>query len=225
MNPKYSHLVLAIPHAVGRPSLVDWTNNAAAVADSRRWTDWYADELFTVGRPRVSVVPGCVSRLDCDLERLEGEAGRLCRFADHYGPDASAAVPGEKRNRWLAEWYRYRWGILAAAAEGGFPLILDCHSFPADLAPEVEICLGFNGDGTYPGDELMEVAWRHFRSAGYRVALNDPYANAIAPEGYCGHSLMIEVSKECYLEAATLTKSAGFVRLHETLARFYDLLL
>ena len=64
-----------------------------------------------------------------------------------------------------------------------------------------------------------------FRDAGYRVGVNRPYANAIAPVGYRGHSLMIEISKRCYMDEAKLCKHEGFERCHECLERVYSTLL
>ena len=55
--------------------------------------------------------------------------------------------------------------------------------------------------------------------------MNRPYANAIAPVGYRGHLLMIEVNKRCYMDEAKLCKHDGFVRCHERLERAYSTLL
>ena len=70
---QYTNIVLGIPHAVGKTSYIDWTNNPKVVEAVNRWTDWFTDELFLVGREGVSAVPGFVSRFDCDVERLENE--------------------------------------------------------------------------------------------------------------------------------------------------------
>ena len=64
-----------------------------------------------------------------------------------------------------------------------------------------------------------------FRNAGYSVAFNRPYANALAPVGYIGHSLMIEVSKRTYMDEATLQKNAGLERLKSTVESVYRELL
>ena len=64
-----------------------------------------------------------------------------------------------------------------------------------------------------------------FKAAGYTVAYNHPYSNAIAPFGYRGHSLMIEVNKRCYLDAAELDIGDGFAKLHQTLSSIYTKLL
>ena len=80
----------------------------------------------------------------------------------------------------LAEWYRYRAEILDAASDD-ITLIVDCHSFPSDLAPNVDICIGFNEDLSKPSNPIIDMVAETFRDAGYLVALNRPYANALAP--------------------------------------------
>ena len=129
-----------------------------------------------------------------------------------------------RRNGFLAEWYRYRADVLAAAADGA-TLIVDCHSFPSDLAPDVDVCIGFNEDASRPDEETLGLVARIFRDAGYSVAFNRPYANALAPAGYVGHSLMIEVNKRTYMDERTLGKSDGFERLQAAVRQVYEELL
>ena len=49
--------------------------------------------------------------------------------------------------------------------------------------------------------------------------------NAIAPLGYRGHSLMIEVNKRCYLGSDERHIGGGFDRLRQTLVVVYGMLL
>ena len=54
---------------------------------------------------------------------------------------------------------------------------------------------------------------------------NKPYSNSIAPLGYRGHSVMIEVSKGCYLADDEVEVGPGFAVFHTLLAKIYwDLL-
>ena len=220
----YTNLVLGIPHAVGTPQDIAWGDHPKAVEAANRWTDWFTDELFAVRHPRVTVVTTTMSRLDCDVERLEHEPDRICRVCSLYGEDPEKTVSAESWNRRLAAWFRYRADLMLAAA-GAMPLIIDCHSFPSDLADDVDICLGFNEDASKPSEETLTRVAETFRSAGYAVAFNRPYANAIAPLGYRGHSLMIEVNKRTYLDERKLEKSAGFMKLQATIRRVYRSLL
>ena len=102
---------------------------------------------------------------------------------------------------------------------------MDCHSFPNDIAPDVDICLGFNTDGTRPSDETINAVTGMFQVEGYEVAHNRPYGNAIAPLGYRGHSLMIEVNKRLYMDEDTLEKTEGFQIIHGQILDLYEKLL
>lgn len=196
-NP-YTNLVLAVPHAVGAPARFDWRRIASVAADVRRRTDWLTDELFATFEPGVRMVRGRVSRLDCDLERLEGEKDRLCNFKNATSLWPADAV-ARFSNRMLSEWYGYRAEVLAAAAEGLRPLIVDSHSFPEDYAPDVDVCIGFNDDASCPPKDVLDGLASIFKAGGFTVAFNHPFANALAPLDYCGHAVMIEVNKTCYL--------------------------
>lgn len=223
----YTKLVAAIPHGVPNAAYWQWQVDPAARAWRDRWTDWFTDELFGLELPGVTVVKSRLARLDCDVERLEDEYDRLANFvriADDEGLRKSVEGNAARRNGFLAEWYRYRAEVLAAAADGA-TLIVDCHSFPSDLAPDVDICIGFNEDASRPDEETLGLVARIFRGAGYSVAFNRPYANALAPAGYVGHSLMIEVNKRTYMDERTLGKSDGFERLQTAVRQVYEELL
>lgn len=227
VKPEYTRIVAAIPHSVSDAHYWQWQGDPAVKAWRDRWTDWFTDELFGSRIPGVSVVKAKMSRLECDAERLEDEEDRLCRFA-HIGKSERMQewLLGNAmwRNMYLADWYRYRAEILDAAHEDA-TLIVDCHSFPSDLAPDVDVCIGFNEDCSKPGDATLEMVAQTFRDAGYSVAFNRPYANALAPKGYVGHSLMIEVNKRTYMDEAGLQKGNGFAKLKRTIRKLYHELL
>ncbi len=223
----YTKIVAAIPHGVANAAYWQWQENPAARAWRDRWTDWFTDELFGLDRPGVTVVKSRLARLDCDVERLEDESDRLTNFvriADDELLKKSVEANPHWRNGFLAEWYRYRAEVLAASATGA-TLIVDCHSFPSDLAPNIDICIGFNEDASKPAVATLELVAHIFRDAGYSVAFNRPYANALAPLGYIGHSLMIEVNKHTYMNEQTHEKSARFNHLLSTIGKVYHALL
>lgn len=223
----YTKIVAAIPHGVANAAYWQWQENPAARAWRDRWTDWFTDELFGLDRPGVTVVKSRLARLDCDVERLEDESDRLTNFVRIAADEElRKSVEGNaaRRNGFLAEWYRYRAEVLAAAADGA-TLVVDCHSFPSDLAPDVDICIGFNEDASKPDEVTLERVARVFRDVGYSVAFNRPYANALAPSGYVGHSLMIEVNKRTYMDEHALEKSVNFARLQSTIEKVYRELL
>ena len=215
----YTNLVIAIPHAVGTPHDFDWTVDKEVAAFRDRFTDWETDKLFSAKMDNVAIVSCPMSRIDVDAERLEDENDRICNFARLSA--AKQPLMPSRINRRLAEWFRYRAELMLAAAKGERPLILDCHSFPGDLAHDVDICIGFNEDASKPFPEVIHEVTDIFKTAGYSVAHNRPYANAIAPFGYCGHSLMVEVNKCCYLDADGLHIGTGFESLRNTIESVY----
>lgn len=221
---RYSNLVLAVPHAIGEPLDYDWREMPVVAASARRWTDWHTDRLFGVEDARIAIVKGRTSRFDCDDERLEGEDDRICRYAIEGGVD-TRTIGARAWNVRLSEWFRYRAELMSAAARGECPLIVDCHSFPSALDGDVDVCIGFNEDGSKPGDDVLEYLRGRFAGAGYRTEFNRPYSNSIAPVGYRGHSVMIEVSKRCYLADDEVEIGPGFGTLHVLLVSIYRDLL
>lgn len=227
VKPEYMNLVAAIPHSATGAHHWDWDSKESVKAAVNRWTDWFTDELFGSEIEGVAVVKARLSRFECDVERLEGEEGRLCRFLrERSDEDTREWVLDNamRRNRYLAEWFRYRAEILDAASDGT-TLIIDGHSFPSDIAPDVDVCIGFNEDASKPEQRTIELVAQTFCDAGYSVALNHPYSNAIAPAGYIGHSLMIEVSKRTYMDEQTLQKNEGFDSMKTTIDSVYRELL
>lgn len=224
-RPRYTHLVLAIPHSHPIPLGVNWLDDRKAAAYALRWTDWWTNFLFDVGTPDTVPVVGNVSRLDCDLERLEHEDDRIGNYHNHSDCTCPEELRGLEANLSLSCWFSYRADLLIAAARSTRPLIIDCHSFPSDLAPDVDVCIGFNEDATRPPDEVLNLIADTFRAHGYAVALNRPYGNAIAPHGYIGESVMLEVSKRVYLDADECEQGDGYVPFQDALRDLYGKLL
>jgi N-formylglutamate amidohydrolase len=115
-------------------------------------------------------------------------------------------------------------GLAALRARHGEALLLDCHSMPSRRqAPDVVI-----GDrhGTSAGSWLSAEAARLVRAAGFRAALNDPYAGGAIvarhgrpPAGI--HALQLEFDRSLYLDRDGRRAGHGFDRialLIETLA-------
>lgn len=221
----YTNLVLAVPHAVSKLSFNELSQNEQVRKEVARWTDWYTDELFDVRHERISCVKFPYSRIEVDAERLKGEVDRIAAFRLAEKGGVVKEVSSQQWNKYLAAWFRYRVELLEAVALGEKPLIIDCHSFPADLNPEIDVCLGINDDATKPSDTVINNVKDIFEEAGYRVALNIPYSNAIAPVDYQGHSLMIELNKQTYMEDNLRKHSVAFEKMKETLLEVYSYLL
>ena len=117
----------------------------------------------------------------------------------------------------LAEWYNYRAKILQCAAKGENTLIIDCHSCLNEIAEDVDVCIGFNDDGSKPAQEVLDFVFSHFSARGYKVEFNRPYSNSILPLVYVGHSMMIEINKRCYLDERGICKGVGFDAVHNSI--------
>lgn len=227
----FTGLVLAIPHATGRFNVSLWSDSAAVIRDARRWTDWHTDRLFQEagsGNPHIRSVVAYVSRFDCDFERLQHDPlesigqGRLY-VRSHSG--ATRSIPSDLAMLWLREWGHYRTRIVEAAVDWSRPFLLDCHSFPADLAPDVDICLGWNEDTSRPHDAVLAAARAALEKHGFRVAFNRPYGNALLPDGWRGPSLLVELNKRIYLNETSLTLLANAARVTAALHDLYAALL
>lgn len=177
----YTNLVIAIPHSVGEVMDVDWTVERQVAAFRDRYVDWETDELFSVERSGARVIKFPVCRIDVDAERLEHEKDRIgnCSIIS----DGRVALTNSQRNKRLGLWFKYRAELMEAASEGESPIIIDCHSFPNDLASGVDICIGYNEDASKPDAEVIEKVCSIFSDAGYSVVHNRPFSNAIAPLG------------------------------------------
>ena len=107
----------------------------------------------------------------------------------------------------------------------GEALLIDCHSMPSRPRGQAEVVIG-DRHGTSAAGWLVAEAARLAREAGFRVALNDPYAGGaiVARHGrpHLGvHAIQLEIGRETYLAADGRTAAAGFNRvasLIETLA-------
>ena len=196
-------IVLHIPHA--SPAfpfgVSGWEEGIAA--EVNRWTDWYTDWLFASSSRldgRIVAVQYPFSRFFCDAERLENdplEALGQGMVYERFG-GLHRVVSGEEKAFAIRTYTEHR-ERLRRAVSGKDTILIDCHSFPPDLS-DVEVCIGVNGDWSRPDDSLLDQALRHFRRAGYRTEINDPYSNSITPEcGFPYTSLMLEVNKGTYL--------------------------
>ena len=228
---RFKKIVLNIPHSSDRmlPLLPDaalagglknsdrlplssgWTDPAAIAKEVRRWTDWYTDSLF---RPeadladRVVPVVFGLSRFCVDVERLLDDplnaVGQGILY-ERFG-DCRRVISG--RESLMNEYYGFITRLSSELAPGS--LIIDCHSFPSDLA-DIDICVGYNEDASKPEKELVDRVARLFDSAGFRVGLNNPYSNSITPKKPIDYkSLMIEVNKRCYMNEDSLAQTVGY---------------
>lgn len=226
---KYKRIVLHIPHSSDRlPKDCVWSGDVRKVLD--RWTDWHTDTLFSSSREDVESFIYSWSRLYCDIERLiddpmenigQGIAYRLI--------DGCIRELNEDELHGIYQSYNQARQTFYDMAKTPETLIIDCHSFPSYLAPEIDICIGFNEDDTKPSQETIDLIVNHFRMAGYSVSVNYPYSNSVCasmdPEKIRVKTIMIEVNKSVYLQSDEITPGKGFDKVNALISYLYDKLL
>lgn len=227
----FTDIILHIPHSSARfeaNDLMKWKGDIES--SIRRLTDWHTDKLFASTIAGVHTMVFDYNRFYCDVERLEndpmeeiGQGIVYRRFAN-----CERCLTEDEVNKIYNIYSEWHHKLVDLCAMCDFPLIIDCHSFPTDMAEDVDICIGFNDDWSFPGKELIDEVAQLFRDAGYRVAFNMPYSNSMIPQydnlRNC-KSMMIEVNKRVYLEADNITLSVGLQRINELLNKLYKILL
>ena len=201
---KFNNIVLNVPHASIERYSEGWTSKALMFPLVKRWTDWHTDLLFgCVGKTsKVNMVRFPYSRFYCDAERLEHdpleEKGQGIIYTQFEG--FKRAVSASDTKSLMFMWAAHQstlMGELKKDCERS--IIIDCHSFPSDLA-DVDICIGFNEDWSKPEGHTIDDVVTLFSSNGYKVGVNYPYSNSITPYAEFRYkSLMIEVNKRCYM--------------------------
>lgn len=105
--------------------------------------------------------------------------------------------------------------IARARARHGYAILVDCHSMPppqGSMAPQ--IILG-DRHGTSASPALVGLVEAHFRSCGWRVGRNIPYAGGHTTEFHAAradgvHTLQIEIDRSLYLEPARFARGRHF---------------
>ena len=116
-------------------------------------------------------------------------------------------------------------GLAAMQATYDEVLLLDCHSMPSGRRAQADVVIG-DRHGASAAAWLGAEATRLVRAAGFRAALNDPYAGGAIvarhgrpPEGV--HALQLEFGRSLYLDRDGRGAGPGFdrvARLVESLA-------
>lgn len=200
-------------------------------------TDWYTDELFALAGSEALMVCHPVSRLVVDPERFVDETqepmasrgmgvvysrtsrGELLRH--NLTPTERAALI---ERYYMPHHARLQEAVDAALAQWGGCIVVDCHSFPSRPLPYEEdqqevrpqICIGT--DSYHTPAWLAETATKLFQSAGFSVALNQPFAGALVPAAYhvCDPrvlAVMIELNRGLYMDEMTGERLPGFSTL------------
>lgn len=218
----FERIVLNVPHAspVFPMGKEHWDEGIDV--EIERWTDWYTDWLFQSADQRVVSVVYPFSRFFCDVERLENDpleaVGQGIVYKQFNGLNRSIPPADED---WARCSYYEHINRLKAAIRDEHTLLIDCHSFPADLS-DVDVCIGFNEDWSKPQEPIINSVVKIFRDAGYIVGINTPYSNSIAPAmEFEYQSLMIEINKKAYLKRSAIPCLDNASRIKQVLARLY----
>lgn len=222
----FNRIVLNIPHSspifpFGQKCWEDGID-----AEIQRWTDWYTDWLFQSSDARIISISYPFSRFFCDVERLEDDPletiGQGIVYKQFNGLRRSLS---DDDINWLKRSYnehQYRLGRMITDSR---TLILDCHSFPADLS-NIEVCIGYNDDWSRPSDETIDDIKKAFMDEGYIVGINHPYSNSITLLSRCTYkSLMIELNKSVYLDGQSSLALTRAEHIRGVIQRIYCRLL
>ena len=204
---RFKRIVLNIPHSSDvLPCKEAWQGDIDREVE--KWTDTLTDVLFAPndlevvpgGFRRIKPVVFPYSRFFCDAERLLDdpleEIGQGICYTSFNG--CTREVNHALRSYCMQEWWKHQEKLAAVMCERC--LLLDCHSFPTEVAPDIDVCIGFNQDWSQPDLSLVEHVCKFFEDNSLTVALNKPYANSITPHrDYFYNSLMIEINKSVYL--------------------------
>ena len=231
MKKKFDNIVLNIPHSSiqGLFSKVSgWAYNANLLNKAIKDTDWHTDFIFHSNIEKVHPVIFEWSRYVVDVERLENDPLEKEGYGMIYDlnngfkrnlTEKDKEMLFEMRNKHLQN-------VSDLITEK--TILIDCHSFNNEIAPDVDICIGFNEDASKPDKEIIDGICNIFKENGYNVDINNPYGNPLTPKAkYEYKSIMIEINKKLYLRnGVELNVDTIYApKLQNTIKKVYDFLL
>jgi N-formylglutamate amidohydrolase len=136
-----------------------------------------------------------------------------------------------KRIDWLYKPYHraLRQLVHRTAHAFGHAFLIDCHSMPSGSVSrddtKADIILG-DRYGTSCAGILVDLVEGAFRSLGYTVVRNKPYAGGFITEHYGEpalgrHALQIEINRSLYMNEKTLEKMQGMTTLTDDLTQVF----
>ena len=214
MVDKYRKIVLNVPHSsiegVFERKYSGWSFNSVFINECLiKWTDWHTDFLFNSNDDRIEMIRFPLSRFIVDVERLTddplesiGQGIIYTKFKEfHRNIDDDTKIV-------LMNIYNNHINTIKQALSED-SILIDCHSFPSELS-NIDICIGYNNDWSKPTDETIDMIVSIFQSIGYKVGINTPYSNSLAPQvEFCYKSIMIEVNKKTYLKEGNILDYTG----------------
>ncbi|MDA8231553.1 MAG: N-formylglutamate amidohydrolase [Magnetospirillum sp.] len=159
--------------------------------------------------------------------RVAAGLGTIARVvatgAEIYGGKLPVAEIERRVGRYYRPYHdRLRQLVDATCERFGRSLLVDCHSMPSVGGPmdrdpgssRVDVVLG-DCYGRACAPDIVQAAEDTFRSLGYRVVRNAPYAGGFTTRHYGrpaggSHALQIELNRALYMDEATHAKTEGF---------------
>lgn len=203
-------------------------------------TDWFVDELFswfgtnavTFGASRLVVDPERF--IDDHREVMASRGMGVIYTKTTDGGDLRRTPSESEREDLLNRFYRPHARLMESVVqscldEHEFCLILDCHSFasrplPFELDQDAyrpDMCIGT--DDFHTPRALVRTMELLFRSFGWKVLQNRPYAGTYLPLRFFHSnkrvlSIMVEVNRRLYMDEATGLKTDTFEAVQKNLA-------
>lgn len=167
--------------------------------------------------------------------RVAGGLGTLPRIVADGQEIYKTRLPvDEAINRidWLYKPYHrtLRQFLQRTLRDFGHAILIDCHSMPSGSVGrdegKADIVLG-DRYGTSCDGLLVDLVEGAFRSLGYKVTRNKPYAGGFITEHYGApaqhrHALQIEFNRALYMDEPTLRKKADFPTLADDITQAFD---
>ena len=222
----YNKILAHIPHSSIQNYSYGWLSSAHMFETVKYKTDWHTDIMFGRKSQNVDTMIFPYSRFYVDVERLENDPleaegqGKIYKRFNDFRRDLLTEEDIKMLNGVYSDW---RSKCDERIVDN--TLVIDCHSFSNDIAPDVDICIGYNDDESKPDDEVIDVIADEFSSMGYRrIAFNKPYSNSIK-FSHPHRSVMIELNKSIYMDEKTLLMNMSFYRVANAISGIYDRLI
>lgn len=175
-------------------------------------------------------------------ERVKVGLGTIAKLVDddkeiykkkHYFSDIYDRI----QSYYMPYHNQLRQKVLSIQEKHGCCLIIDCHSmhsvgrkFDSDTGKlRPDIILG-NRHGYSCNEDILKIFLNIFRSLGYRVSCNNPYAGANNVEYYPNlknkiQVIQIEINRNLYINEVSRDKTSNYNILKDSLSNFIELLL
>lgn len=249
---RYPSIVLHIPHAGTKFFDNDAIHQDALLNNARDVVDWHTDLLFAPDSKHKKITPVVFPycRTVCDVERMTNDPMEALNLGICYDSNPLAPTHGffsinskqlprtEAKTLSLQHYTEHHHKVERLLLQNSGALLIDCHSFSShrtvlnsptlsnEQIADVDICIGYNDDATYPSKHTVGTTVNHFASLGYRVAVNTPFSNAKTFNSLVNyHSVMIEINKKLYMDEHTIERNHHFCTLHKQIVALYDKLL